>query len=189
METLFGIYDALQAEGIEVNFVVAGTGVAEETAKQRMKKAIFLGFLSHEKLAKAYASCDVFVFPSISESYGNVVVEAMACGCVPVIARGGGSQTLVNDGETGFLCDPNNPTDYVTKINLLLSDAKRKQKMQQAGYKYVAPLSWEQLAKEYFNDIETLHSTAKSEKEGKRIPFPPFSKAEKRVLQTMPSGI
>ena len=189
METLFGIYDALEAEGIDVNFVVAGTGVAEETARQRMKKAIFLGFLPHEKLAKVYASCDVFVFTSVSESYGNVVVEAMACGCVPVIARGGGSQTLIKDGKTGFLCDPNKPIDYVTKINLLLSDTKRKQKMQQAGYKYVAPLSWDRLAEEYFNDIETLHSTAKSEKERKRILFPPFSQPEKRVLQSMPSGI
>ena len=156
VETLFGIYDEIEAQGIDVNFVIAGNGVAEDIAKQRMKNAVFLGFLDHDDLAKVYASCDVFVFTSISETHGNVVVEAMSSGCVPVIARGGGSQALVEDGVTGFLCEPDNPHDYIDKINILLSDKELKGKMQRAGYEYALPLSWDRLAKEYFNDIHAL---------------------------------
>jgi glycosyltransferase involved in cell wall biosynthesis len=169
VETLFSIYDEIEAQGIDVNFVIAGNGVAEEIARQRMKNAIFLGFLDHEDLAKVYASCDIFVFTSISETYGNVVVEAMASGCVPVIANGGGSQALVKDGITGFLCEPNDPVDYIDKIKVLLNDKEFKGKMQQTGYEYALPLSWDRLAKEYFQDIETLAHKSLPEKENEPL--------------------
>lgn len=156
VETLFGIYDEIEAQGIDVNFVIAGNGVAEDIARQRMKNAVFLGFLDHENLAKVYASCDVFVFTSVSETYGNVVVEAMSSGCVPVIANGGGSQALVKDGVTGFLCEPDNPADYIDKIKILLNNPKLKEKMQAKGYKYALPLCWDELSREYFKDIESL---------------------------------
>ena len=156
VETLFGIYDELEAQNIDVNLVIAGNGVAEEAARQRMTNAIFLGFLNHEELAKVYASCDVFVFTSISETYGNVVLEAMSSGCVPVIARGGGSQALIDDSVTGFLCEPNDPNDYVEKIKVLLENETLKEKMKAAGYDYALPLSWDSLATEYFHDIQKL---------------------------------
>jgi glycosyltransferase involved in cell wall biosynthesis len=156
VETLFGIYDEMESRGMEVNFIIAGNGVAEESARQRMKNAIFLGFLNHDDLATVYASSDVFVFTSISETYGNVVVEAMSSGCVPVIANGGGSQALVKNGVTGFLCEPDNPVDYIDKIKILLNNMEIREKMQQAGYEFVLPLSWDSLAEEYFNDMQRL---------------------------------
>ncbi len=165
IETLFEIYDEVIARGIDVNFIVAGNGVAEPDARERMHKAHFLGYLSQDELGKLYASTDIFVFPSISESYGNVVVEATACGCIPVIARGGGSQALVKDGETGFLCEPNEAKDYVSKIKLLLDNPDLKQKMQVEARNYTELFSWENLTNEYFNDITRLarlrnHETA-----------------------------
>lgn len=156
VETLFNIYDEVKAQGLDVNFIVAGKGVAEPDARERMTDAIFLGFLSHEELGKLYASTEVFIFPSISETYGNVVVEASACGCIPVIARGGGSQALVIDGKTGFLCEPNDAKDYVEKIKLLLNNPELRQQMQEEAEKYTKLLSWESLAKRYFNDIQKL---------------------------------
>lgn len=169
VETLFGIYDEVEAQGIEVNFVVAGNGVAEDIARQRMKNAVFLGFLDHENLAKVYASCDVFVFTSVSETYGNVVVEAMSSGCVPVIANGGGSQALIEDGVTGFLCEPDNPADYIEKIKTLLNNKSLKEKMQAAGYKYALPLCWDELSKEYFKDIEMLARKSRLKKENELL--------------------
>lgn len=156
IETLFDIYDEVIAQGIDVNFIVAGSGVAEPDARARMPKAHFLGYLPQEELGKLYASADIFVFPSISESYGNVVVEATACGCTPVIARGGGSQALVKDGLTGFLCEPNNAKDYVSKIKLLLENPDLKQKMQDEARNYTELFNWESLANEYFGDITKL---------------------------------
>ncbi|MDD4777880.1 MAG: glycosyltransferase family 1 protein [Fermentimonas sp.] len=156
IETLFDIYDKVEEEEIDVNFIVAGDGAAEAEARQRMPNAFFLGKLDQDSLGTLYASSDIFVFPSISESYGNVVVEATACGCIPVIARGGGSQALVDDGKTGFLCEPNDANDYIEKIKLLLNDDELKGKMQAEGSKYISLLSWDSLAKNYFTDIEQL---------------------------------
>ena len=156
METLFNIYDEVQAQQLDVNFIIAGSGVAEQEARKRMKKAFFLGFLDHENLAKVYASSDVFVFPSVSETFGNVVVEAMACGCVPVIARGGGSRNLVRDGETGFLCDPYDAASYVQKIKVLLNNTFVRESMQSNSVKCASTLNWDHLVNEYFTDLETL---------------------------------
>lgn len=156
IETLFEIYDEVQSRQLDVNFIVVGDGVAGEAARKHMKNAIFLGFLDHAMLAKVYASCEVFLFTSISETYGNVVVEAMASGCIPIIARGGGSQSLVKDGENGFLCEPHQPLSYLSRMMELLDDPGRKQQMQRSGYRFTSTLSWTRLAGVYFNDIEQL---------------------------------
>ena len=162
LETLFAIYDRVQVLGLKVNFLVAGNGVAEEDARARMKDAFFFGFLPHETLAKVYASSDIFLFTSVSESYGNVVIEAMASGCVPVIARGGGSQALVDDGITGFLCNPDEPDDYIEKIKKLLDNYPLRKKMQFEGLEFTSTLDWESLAKVYFNDIKYLSHYSES---------------------------
>jgi glycosyltransferase involved in cell wall biosynthesis len=112
--------------------------------------------LNHEELSKVYASSDVFVFPSISETFGNVVVEAMASGCVPVIARGGGSQSLVMDGVTGFLCDPYNVSEYVENIKKVLHSSTIKEIIQQNAIHYASTFNWDRLTNEYFNDLQTL---------------------------------
>jgi len=156
IDTLFSIYDEAQVRGLKVNFIIAGSGVAEQVARTRMQNAIFLGFLEHEELAKVYASCDVFVFSSISETFGNVVVEAMASGCVPVIARGGGSQSLVRHGETGFLCEPCNAFEYVENIKLILNNNSLREKMQLNGINYTSTMNWDHLADVYFTDLELL---------------------------------
>lgn len=156
IETLFNIYDEAEAQQLDVNFIVTGVGVAEQVARQRMKKAIFLGFIDHSTLAKIFASSDIFLFPSTSETYGNVVVEAMACGCTPVIARGGGSQSLVRDGETGFLCEPTNAKEYIRKIDTVLQDSVLKEKMKLSGLQYTSTLKWQTLANNYFEDINCL---------------------------------
>ncbi len=164
IETLFNIYDEAQTQQLDVNFIITGIGVAEQIARQRMKKAIFLGFVDHTTLAKIFASSDIFLFPSISETYGNVVVEAMACGCTPVIARGGGSQSLVMDGETGFLCEPNNAKEYIQKINIALHDNALKEKMKFSGLQYTSTLKWQTLANIYFKDINSLAQTYRYKK-------------------------
>lgn len=156
VSTLINIYKEIKNRNLPINFIVVGDGVAEDNAKENMPTAHFMGHLSHEKLSVLYASCDMFIFPSISETYGNVVVEAMASGSTPVIARGGGSQSLVQDGVTGYLCEPNDASDYVDKVTYLLQNPSEREKMKAAGLEYTSRLDWEQLADEYFSDIEKL---------------------------------
>jgi glycosyltransferase involved in cell wall biosynthesis len=156
IETLIKTYELAQQRGTAAIFVVVGDGTAKEDCQRRMPKAVFLGNLDHQTLAKIYASADVFLFPSISESYGNVVLEAMASGLPCVIADGGGSRDFVEEGINGFRCAPNNPEAYLDKITLLLNDTDLHNKISLAGQAYSRQFNWEALANRYFDDVATL---------------------------------
>src|SRR5690606_12276175 len=122
IQTLIHIYQHLAEENKDYNFIIAGDGPAKIVAESQMPNAIFLGKLAHGELAKLYASSDVFVFPSTSETYGNVVIEAMATGLPCVIANGGGSANLIQHYQTGFKCEPNNAQEYVYFIHKIISN-------------------------------------------------------------------
>lgn len=156
IETLIKTYELAQQRGTAAVFVVVGDGTAKEDCQRRMPKAVFLGNLDHPTLATIYASADVFLFPSISESYGNVVLEAMASGLPCVIADGGGSRDFVEEGINGFRCAPNNPEAYLDKITLLLNDTDLHNKISLAGQAYSRQFNWEALANRYFDDVATL---------------------------------
>ncbi len=157
--TLIKIYRLSKEKGDKYNFIIAGDGVAKEVLQEKMPDAYMLGKISHEKLAVLYASSDIFLCPSVSETYGNVVVEAMASGCPCVIARGGGSQSLVRHGETGFLCEPNDPTDYFRRIEEIMLSDDLKHKFIAQGLEYTKSLDWDLLAKTYFHDVKMLAQT------------------------------
>ncbi|MEI6409018.1 MAG: glycosyltransferase family 1 protein [Bacteroidota bacterium] len=156
LETLCGIYQLMQDKGLDYNLLVVGDGVALEACQRRMPKAIFTGKADHAQLSVFYASSDVFLFPSISESYGNVVIEAMASGLPCVIADGGGSRNFIQQGINGFLCQPNAPEDYLNRITMLLQDAQLHRAIAEAGLHYSRALSWDDLAAVYFRDLAQM---------------------------------
>ncbi|WP_333862423.1 glycosyltransferase family 4 protein [Sphingobacterium sp.] len=156
IKTLIEIYQQIQAQNLDYNFIVVGEGTAKITAMQEMPKAIFLGKKNHEELAILYASADAFVFPSVSETYGNVVVEALASGLPCVIANGGGSASLIQHGKNGFKCQPENAAGYVYYLKKILSDTSLKKNLVAAGLSYVGQLDWNRLSQSYFDDIDRL---------------------------------
>jgi glycosyltransferase involved in cell wall biosynthesis len=165
ISTLIKVYRESRKNGDKYNFIIAGDGVAKETMEEKMPDAYMLGKIDHEKLAILYASADIFLFPSISETYGNVVVEAMASGCPCVIAKGGGSQSLVRHGETGFLCEPENATSYLERIEEILESSVLRNKFIANGLAYTKNLDWDVLANIYFNDIKKLDKLAHNRKD------------------------
>lgn len=156
LETLFRIYDGLKLKSIPFNLVIAGDGTAKKIAESRMEDAVFTGKVEHNILAQLYASAYVFVFPSVSETYGNVVLEAMASGLPCVIADGGGSADFIEQGVNGFKCDPYNENDYIEKIALLLANKTLYKEFITEGLQYSRNFDWGQLAEIYFKDIKKL---------------------------------
>ncbi|MEO7211645.1 glycosyltransferase family 1 protein [Mucilaginibacter sp.] len=156
LETLFEVYDELQAYGEPLNFIVAGDGTALKVCKARMPKAIFTGRINHNQLAVLYASADVFLFPSVSETYGNVVLEAMASGLPCVIADGGGSKDFIDQGVNGFKCQPYNAKEYAAKIRMLLANQAMRARFIEEGLQYSSNFSWDELAATYFDDVAML---------------------------------
>lgn len=156
LQALIDLYDWYEKKNRSINFVVAGDGVARKEAEQKMPKAHFLGMISHEELAKLYASADVYFFPSDTESFGNVVIEAMASGIPCVVADGGGPKSFVRNGETGFLCPPNDVEAYWEKIQLLLKDDSLREKIIVNALEFTNALSWKNLVNAYFEDLKKL---------------------------------
>ncbi|MFD0793787.1 glycosyltransferase family 4 protein [Mucilaginibacter litoreus] len=156
LETLIEIYNQVQTQNLPVNFLITGDGSARKACEARMKKAVFTGRVDHHYLASLYASADVFLFPSVSETYGNVVVEAMASGLPCVVADGGGSKDFIDHGVNGFKCSPYNAADYIEKITAIINNRTLAHQFITAGLKYTQQLSWDTLADTYFEDVKSL---------------------------------
>lgn len=156
LEMLFQIFRLVKLRGIECNFLVVGDGAARKACEHEMKGAIFMGHINHEELATLYASSSIFIFPSISEAYGNVVLEAQASGLPCIIANGGGSKDLIENGVNGFICNPYNEAEFVDRIETLLVKKTIYQQFKMLGLQASSKRSWEHLANTYFDDIEHL---------------------------------
>ena len=87
--------------------MLAGGGPEQEYLRERLGDgATFLGWLEGEELARAYASADVFLFPSATDTFGQVILEAQASGLPTVAVARGGPLSLIEDRVTGLLCEP-----------------------------------------------------------------------------------
>jgi len=150
------IYKKIKKMHLPYNFIIAGEGIAKESLLQSMPDAVFLGHVKHNELSILYASADVFLFPSISETYGNVIIEAMASGLPCVVANGGGTTDLVRHKLNGLTCKHNDPMQYIEGIQLILSNQLLRKSIIKNGLDYVKDLSWENLATIYFEDLSQL---------------------------------
>lgn len=143
LKTLIEVYKLAEAQKLKWNFIIAGDGVAKNQLMHVMPNAYFLGELNQEDLASYYASCDVFLFPSDSETYGNVVIEALSCGTACVIANGGGSKSFIEHGENGFLCTQNQAEEYLSYIQKILENPILKKKFEVKGLEFVSGMDWD----------------------------------------------
>ena len=124
--------------------VIVGDGPDRNLAERELPHAIFTGFLNGEELASAYASSDIFIFPSDSESFGNVTLEAMASGLPCVCADATGSRSLVLDGETGFLAPADDASAFAAHLNALANDTILRRRMSEAARVRAMTFSWDE---------------------------------------------
>lgn len=107
--------------------------------------AVFTGMLQGEELSQAYASGDVFVMPSESETLGLVVLEAMSSGIPVVAARAGGIPDIIpedQDGKTGFLFNPEDLDDCLSKLKPLLQDTEFRENIGKAAREEMEKYDW-----------------------------------------------
>jgi phosphatidylinositol alpha 1,6-mannosyltransferase len=131
----------LIAMGVEnVRFAIVGHGDEEEMLRRELQAVEFAGVLRGEALAAAYADMDLLVFPSHTDTFGNVVLEALASGVPAVVTPNGGPKYIVRDGETGFVV----PEDgFARAIAALVRDRARLNKMRVAARAYALGCSWD----------------------------------------------
>ena len=121
--------------------VIVGEGREESWLRKNIPEAIFTGVLRGQRLAEVYANLDLFVFPSTTDTFGNVVLEALSSG-VPVIVRDeGGPKFLVGHGVTGFIAATD--WDAISFANQVMTDPKLHRQMRDAARRYACSQSWD----------------------------------------------
>jgi len=138
------VFARMRAQGIAHRAVFVGDGPERAWLEREAPGAIFPGFLGGDDLAVAYASSDVFFFPSDTETFGNVTLEAMASGLPAVCADATGSRSLVDPGVTGFLAPVGDATALFDAVASLVTDANLRARMGTAGRARAMTFSWDE---------------------------------------------
>jgi glycosyltransferase involved in cell wall biosynthesis len=137
--------DRLQRRGVPHKVLVVGEGPAGEWFEKRLPDAIFAGFFEGPELARAVASMDMLFNPSVTETFGNVTLEAMACGLPVVAARATGSESLVVHGLTGRLCRPGAFDEFAQALAHYCQDGDARREAGNAGSKASQRFGWDEV--------------------------------------------
>jgi glycosyltransferase involved in cell wall biosynthesis len=142
LDVLATAYKKIREAGHPVKLYFVGDGPYTEALTATLPDAVFLGYLTGEKLAKAYASADVFVFPSTTDTFGNVILEAQASGLPVIVSDLGGPKELVDDGKTGFVTKAHDADDFARAIARVSGDPKLRARMGEEARQRVIDRSW-----------------------------------------------
>jgi phosphatidylinositol alpha 1,6-mannosyltransferase len=128
----------------EVRLLFAGDGPARAEVERRMGRyARFVGYRSGEDLADHYAAADLFAFTSLTETFGNVILEAMASGLPIVALRAGGVADIVQPGVTGVLIEPDSPpAQFARAVMRLTDDADDRRRTSESARAYALSQTW-----------------------------------------------
>ncbi len=144
LDVFADVVEGLSARGLPHRSVVVGDGPERADLQARLSPlgTVFTGHLEGNDLAHAYASSDVFVFPSETETFGNVTLEAMASGVPAVCADATGSRSLVIDGKTGFLPPARDSAAFLDAAARLVSDPDLRSRMRTASLERASQFTW-----------------------------------------------
>jgi glycosyltransferase involved in cell wall biosynthesis len=158
----------------ETRLAIVGDGPTRHELERHFRgtAVYFAGYMSGEALAAAYASADLFVMPSKTETLGLVLMEAMAAGCPVVACRAGGIPDAVEDGVTGFLFDPSDRNGLVETVHCALANPAECAAVRARARADVERHSWngstEQLRRYYAQATE--HPRPKTKTDGQKKP-------------------
>ena len=133
----------LRGRGLAYKVLVIGEGPARDFFAENVPEAIFVGFQRGADLGRAVASMDVLFNPSVTETFGNVTLEAMACGVPVLAARATGSTSLVRDGETGRLVEPGDAKGFADVLATYVEQPELRRQHGDAGEKRSRDYTWD----------------------------------------------
>jgi glycosyltransferase involved in cell wall biosynthesis len=137
--------DDLRRRNVAHRVLVVGEGPAREWFQARLPQAAFVGFQQGEGLARAVASMDVLFNPSVTETFGNVTLEAMACRLPVVAAAATGSQSLVDDHVSGRLIPPGAIHQFAEALKAYIEDPALRASNGLAGENRALDFSWDRI--------------------------------------------
>lgn len=153
------------------HFLIVGEGNERNFLEENMQTAELPGFLEGEELSAAYANMDVFIFPSDTDAYGNVVQEANASGVPCIVTDQGGPKFIVQEGETGFVA--RNLDEFVKYSIELIDNPEKLERMKKQSLDFALTRSWDSVfervyetyrdARDYLADVRRQQKASKIE--------------------------
>lgn len=163
MKLFFKSVRSLRKDYPNIVAVIVGDGPARKTYQADNKSFVFAGMKKEEELAKYYASADFFIFPSLTETFGNVVTEALASGLVIVAFNYAAPRLYINSRENGFLAEMGNKSDFVQKISEALALGSKLKEVKLAARETAQKISWDKVVESFERDIMEIMSKATKE--------------------------
>jgi glycosyltransferase involved in cell wall biosynthesis len=153
LELLLDAFKHLLKRGRAANVIVVGDGPSLGDLKSRFQhpRIAFTGFLRGEDLATAMASADAFVFPSTTDTFGNAVLEAQACGLPAIVSDRGGPAELVRPHESGIVVDVGQPLALTEAMDQLLGDPRLRADLRRRALRRAAERDWGQVLDEFWS--------------------------------------
>ncbi|MGG0737258.1 glycosyltransferase, partial [Niallia taxi] len=150
----------------KIHWLLAGDGPSLPEWKRKAagwNNVTLTGYLKGEELSEAYASADLFVFPSTTETFGNVVLESLASGTPAIVSNSGGVKELVADGITGRICTAKSANEFSKAIIELLADQEKRRLFGIAARKYALSQSWESILDNLIGEYEEVLINSRGE--------------------------
>jgi glycosyltransferase involved in cell wall biosynthesis len=141
LDVLANAYRRLRDEGLPIELLLVGHGPYSETLAEGLPDAIFTGYLRGKDLAAAYASADVFAFPSTTDTFGNVIIEAQASGVPVIVSDAGGPKELVNE-QNGIITKSLDVDDFTRAIRELVVNPELRREMGAHARESVVDRTW-----------------------------------------------
>ena len=129
--------------GLRHRVLIIGEGPARPWFEEQLPDAIFLGQQTGAELARALASADVLLNPSITEAFGNVTLEAMACALPVIAAEATGATNLVRNGITGTLVDGTDPDEFAEALAAYARDPDLRRRHGEGGLAIARTMDWD----------------------------------------------
>ncbi len=151
---VFEAFDAMRTANPATRLVLVGDGPERAAWQTKRPDALFCGTRLGEALATHYASADVFLFPSLTDTWGNVTLEAMASGLAVVAYDCAAAEEVIRHGDTGLKAPPNDEVTFIEQAVALATDGAQRRRLGHAAAARAAQLSWDAIV-DHFEAVLT----------------------------------
>jgi glycosyltransferase involved in cell wall biosynthesis len=167
---LFRAYAAMRQANPSCRFVLAGEGPLKRALMRDHPDCIFAGFFSRDEIGRYYASADIYIHASLTETFGNVLTEAMASGLASVGFDYAAARIFVRDGESGLTAPCDSPERLVSAAVRLATDPALRSRLRAAAREAVEAQSWEKVICRFEADLEAVAGVAHSPADPAAVP-------------------